>query len=129
MELNVMDEVFCTDHRTTPLKVGSVKSNIGHCEPAGLFMSIVKAIIALDSGYIPPNINYAPPNENVKALKNGKIQVSEIGFLSNSRLLKLEADENQQNEVSPTNNTKYECIGETFYDSRSQSRGDYLQSW
>lgn len=71
-----MEEVFCTERRKTPLKVGSVKSNLGHCQASGLFMSIIKAIIALDSGYIPPNINYAEPNENVPALKTGKIQVS-----------------------------------------------------
>lgn len=75
MELNVMEEVFCSDKRKTPLKVGSIKSNIGHCEVAGLFVSIIKAIITLDSGYIPPNINYNEPNENVAAIKSGKIQV------------------------------------------------------
>ncbi|CAI6347084.1 unnamed protein product [Macrosiphum euphorbiae] len=75
MELNIMEEVFCTENRKTPLKVGSVKSNVGHCEVSGLFMSIVKAIITLESGYIPPNINYTGPNNNVTALKNGKIQV------------------------------------------------------
>lgn len=76
MELNIMDEVFCTKQRKTPLKVGSVKSNLGHCEASSLFVSIVKAIIALDSGYIPPNINFTEPNENVTALKTRKIQVS-----------------------------------------------------
>lgn len=76
MELNIMEEVFCTKQRILPLKVGSVKSNLGHCEVAGLFVSIVKAIIALDSGYISPNINYMAPNENVKALINDKIQVN-----------------------------------------------------
>lgn len=75
MELNVMEEVFCTERRKSPLKVGSIKSNVGHCEVSGLFASMVKAIIALDSGYIPPNINYTKPNDNVAALKNGKIQV------------------------------------------------------
>jgi len=75
MELNIMDEVFCTKQRKIPLKVGSVKSNIGHCEVAGLFMSIVKAIIILECGYIPPNINYSEPNISAVALKNGKIQV------------------------------------------------------
>jgi len=75
MELNVMEEVFCTEKRKTPLKVGSIKSNIGHCEVSGHFMSIVKAIIILESGYIPPNINYSEPNNSVAALKNGKIQV------------------------------------------------------
>lgn len=76
MELNIMEEVFCTKKRKTPLKVGSVKSNIGHCEASGLFVSIIKAIIALERGYIPPNINYSGPNEDVEALKTGKIQVS-----------------------------------------------------
>jgi len=75
MELNVMAEVFCTKRRNIPLKVGSVKSNIGHCEVSGLFMSIVKAIIILECGYIPPNINYTEPNKNVASLKNGEIQV------------------------------------------------------
>lgn len=78
MELNILEEVFCTRQRKTPLKVGSVKSNIGHCDVSGHFVSIVKAIIALDGGYIPPNINYTEPNENIKALKTGKIQVSII---------------------------------------------------
>ena len=75
MELNIMEEVFCSENRKTPLKVGSVKSNVGHCEVSGLFMSIIKAIITLESGYIPPNINYTEPNDNVAALKNGKIKV------------------------------------------------------
>lgn len=71
-----MDEVFCGERRKTPLKIGSVKSNIGHCETTGFFTSIVKAIIAMESGHIPPNINYDGPNENVPALVNGKIKVS-----------------------------------------------------
>lgn len=75
MELNILEEVFCSRNRKIPLKVGSIKSNIGHCELSGLFASIVKAVIALDSGYIPPNINYTEPNENVAALQNGKIKV------------------------------------------------------
>lgn len=75
MELNILDEVFCTKQRKISLKVGSIKSNIGHCEVSGLFMSILKAIIILESGYIPPNINYSEPNKSVAALKNGKIQV------------------------------------------------------
>lgn len=78
MELNIIEEVFCTKKRKTPLKVGAVKSNIGNCETSGLFVSIVKAIIAFETGYIPPNINYTEPNENVQALRNGKIQVRKI---------------------------------------------------
>jgi len=70
-----MEEVFCTKQRKKPLKVGSVKSNVGHCEASGLFMSIVKAVIALETGFIPPNINYTESNKDLPAVKNGKIQV------------------------------------------------------
>lgn len=80
-----MEEVFCTEQRKAPLKVGSIKSNIGHCEVAGLFMSIIKAIIALDGGYIPPNIHYTDPNEHVPALKTNKIQVCGEVFTNSSK--------------------------------------------
>lgn len=70
-----MEEVFCTKQRVMPLKIGSIKSNLGHCEVAGLFMSIVKTIIALDGGIIPPNINYKEPNKNYPELKSENIKV------------------------------------------------------
>jgi len=75
MELNIMDEVFCTPNRVEPLKVGSIKSNIGHCEASSSFVALVKALIILDSGYIPPNINYSKPNPDCPALLSGKLQV------------------------------------------------------
>lgn len=73
-----MEEVFCTERRKTPLKIGSVKGNVGHCEVSSMFVSIVKAIITLNSGYIPPNINYKELNTSINALKTGKIQVCEF---------------------------------------------------
>ncbi|XP_050423058.1 fatty acid synthase-like [Adelges cooleyi] len=75
LELNVMEEIFCTNQRKTPLKIGSVKSNIGHTEECSLFASIIKAIITFESGYIPPNINYSTPNSNIKSIRNKKMQV------------------------------------------------------
>ncbi|XP_050524470.1 fatty acid synthase-like isoform X2 [Daktulosphaira vitifoliae] len=75
MELKVLDEIFCTNQRKTPLKIGSVKSNIGNTEEVGLFSSIVKAIIIFESGSIPPNINYSEPYPDVISMKKGKMQV------------------------------------------------------
>ncbi|XP_046739717.1 fatty acid synthase-like [Diprion similis] len=73
-EIAAIDKVFCTD-RTTPLRIGSVKSNMGHCEPASGLCSIAKIVIAMESGYIPPNINYNHPREGIEALETGRIQV------------------------------------------------------
>lgn len=40
-ELNAIDKVFC-QNRTTPLKIGTIKSNMGHSEPASGVCSIAK---------------------------------------------------------------------------------------
>lgn len=42
-EIHAIEKVFCKD-RTTPLMIGSVKSNMGHSEPASGLCQIVKVI-------------------------------------------------------------------------------------
>ncbi|KAF7409685.1 hypothetical protein HZH68_004066 [Vespula germanica] len=66
-ELNYIDHIF-TKNRANPLKVEFVKSNIGHTEPANGICSIAKAIISMEFGIIPPNINLNRPRKDVKAL-------------------------------------------------------------
>ncbi|KAK5988544.1 Reducing polyketide synthase hmp8 [Cladobotryum mycophilum] len=44
------------------LYVGSVKPNIGHLEAAAGVASIIKGVLALERGLIPPNINFSTPN-------------------------------------------------------------------
>jgi acyl transferase domain-containing protein len=44
------------------LFVGSVKPNIGHLEAAAGIASIIKGVLALERGLIPPNINFSNPN-------------------------------------------------------------------
>lgn len=56
----------------------SIKSNLGHTEGASSLIAIVKALIALDSGIIPPNINYESPNNKIEALKKEKMKVKFI---------------------------------------------------
>ncbi len=55
--------------------IGSVKSNMGHSEPASGICGIVKSIFALETGKIAPNINFAKPREDIEALQSGRIQV------------------------------------------------------
>ncbi|XP_075218277.1 fatty acid synthase 3 [Lycorma delicatula] len=73
-EVKALENVFCPG-RTESLLVGSVKSNIGHSEPASGLCSVTKVIIAMETGYIPPNINFNTPRSDIEALQNGKIKV------------------------------------------------------
>jgi fatty acid synthase len=45
-ELNSIDRTICSK-RDEPLLVGSIKSNIGHSEPASALSAIIKVIILI----------------------------------------------------------------------------------
>lgn len=57
---------------STPLIVGSVKTNIGHLESASGLAGLIKAILCLENAMIPPSINFLKQNE---ALKLGQRQL------------------------------------------------------
>ncbi|CAI6339911.1 unnamed protein product [Periconia digitata] len=57
-------EHFTDDH---PLFVGAVKSNIGHTEGTSGLAGIVKAVLALEKGIIPPNTNFERLNPDIDA--------------------------------------------------------------
>ncbi|KAF2878222.1 putative polyketide synthase [Massariosphaeria phaeospora] len=56
------------------LLVGSVKSNIGHLEAAAGIAGIIKAILILETGLIPPSINFKRGNPKIK-FDEWKLQV------------------------------------------------------
>ncbi|UOM34325.1 SDR family NAD(P)-dependent oxidoreductase [Acuticoccus sp. I52.16.1] len=51
--------------RSVPLKVGTVKSNIGHLEAAAGVAGFAKLALALAHGAVPPNIRIGAPNPHV----------------------------------------------------------------
>jgi fatty acid synthase len=70
-----VDKVFLRN-RSSPLLIGSVKSNLGHANAASNFFAIAKVLIAMQTGLIPPNIHYKQPSPNVPALTKNRLKVS-----------------------------------------------------
>jgi len=73
-ELAALDKVFCKG-RQTPLLIGSVKSNMGHSEPASGMCSVVKVVTAMEHGLIPPNLHFSNPRQDVESLIAGRVKV------------------------------------------------------
>jgi acyl transferase domain-containing protein len=48
-----------------PLYIGSVKSNVGHLENASGLVSIIKAAMMMEKGFILPNTNFETPNPEI----------------------------------------------------------------
>ena len=65
IEAAALGEVYgqSTDSRNCP--VGSVKTNIGHTEAAAGIAGLIKAVLAVWHGYIPPNLNFSTPNPSI----------------------------------------------------------------
>ena len=73
-ELAALDQVFCKG-RQSPLLIGSVKSNMGHSEPASGLCAVVKVITAMELGLIPPNLHFSNPRQDVEGLLAGRFKV------------------------------------------------------
>jgi len=57
-----------------PLRIGSVKTNIGHTETASGVAAVIKVVLALENGQIPPSVNFEEPNEKLH-LEEWKLKV------------------------------------------------------
>ncbi|KAH8897429.1 hypothetical protein GQ53DRAFT_791898 [Thozetella sp. PMI_491] len=68
IEMKAIGRVFRSSRSPKdPLYVGSVKANIGHLEPASGLAGIVKCIIVLEKGIIPPNALFEKLNPDIDA--------------------------------------------------------------
>ncbi|KAL1970796.1 hypothetical protein VTN77DRAFT_2630 [Rasamsonia byssochlamydoides] len=66
IEMSAIHEVFASSRSSDdPLIVGSIKTNIGHLEGASGLAGLIKAVLCLEKGVIPPNINFEKPNNEI----------------------------------------------------------------
>nr|QIX11475.1 polyketide synthase [Cladonia metacorallifera]UUR48181.1 polyketide synthase 28 [Cladonia metacorallifera] len=87
--LNLADTAYCEAHGTgtpvgdplearalgttigrarqerSPLLLGSVKTNIGHLEGGAGLAGVIKAVLALEKGIIPPSVNFDEPTSRI----------------------------------------------------------------
>lgn len=66
-ELGAIFEVYGKEN--PHLTIGSVKSNIGHCEGASGVAGLVKTLLCFDQEVLAPNLHLNDPNEKLKSMR------------------------------------------------------------
>lgn len=51
--------------REEPVWIGSIKTNIGHTEPASGLLGVIKAMLSLEHDYLPASLHFDTPNEDI----------------------------------------------------------------
>ena len=62
IEATALGAAIGAARRDAPLPIGSVKSNIGHTEPVSGLVGLLKAMLVLEHGHIPPSLHFETPN-------------------------------------------------------------------
>ncbi len=66
-EAQALGEIF-GERVHDPVRVGSVKTNIGHAGSAAGIAGLLKAVLAIEHAAIPPSLNYADPDDDLNRL-------------------------------------------------------------
>lgn len=76
IETNAIHRVFGhTRSRDKPLLIGTIKGNMGHAECTAGLASLLKVLLTINHGIIPPNINFHTPKSTIKGLQDGTLKV------------------------------------------------------
>ncbi|NBM14281.1 type I polyketide synthase [Streptomyces sp. GC420] len=64
-EISGLREVFHATGRSRPLVIGSVKTNVGHLEPAAGIVGFLKTALCVHRAHLVPSLNFRSPNPAV----------------------------------------------------------------
>ncbi|TVY17072.1 3-methylorcinaldehyde synthase [Lachnellula arida] len=76
IEMSSIRQVLSTPTREHPINVGSIKANIGHAETSAGVAGVIKALLILNKGILPPLANFKCLNPKIPALEVDKIVIS-----------------------------------------------------
>jgi acyl transferase domain-containing protein/NAD(P)-dependent dehydrogenase (short-subunit alcohol dehydrogenase family)/acyl carrier protein len=66
IEVQALANVYGRHHsQEKPLYIGAVKTNVGHLEAAAGIAGLIKAVLILQHGEIPPNLHFHRPNSHI----------------------------------------------------------------
>ncbi|KAM5481210.1 6-methylsalicylic acid synthase [Microsporum canis] len=78
-EISALAEVYGKGRsRNDPCYIGSIKPNIGHLEAGAGVMGLIKAILIIQKGVLPPQANLKTPNKKIKWDDSGLKVVQEL---------------------------------------------------
>ncbi|QLZ67641.1 polyketide synthase [Legionella sp. PC1000] len=66
IEIQALGEVISKNRSTDkPCWISSVKTNVGHLEPAAGIISVIKTALSLKNGLVPPHLNFNQANPHI----------------------------------------------------------------
>ncbi|HEX7185752.1 MAG TPA: amino acid adenylation domain-containing protein, partial [Thermoanaerobaculia bacterium] len=65
IEIAALTQVIGADSRSAPCAIGSVKTNFGHLDSAAGVAGLIKTVLALEHGQIPPSLHFERPNPEI----------------------------------------------------------------
>jgi amino acid adenylation domain-containing protein len=82
IEAEAIGRVFGKSHAgKSKTLVGSIKSNIGHLEPAAGIAGLIKATLCVKHAKVPPNLHFQSPNPNIRFNELGiEVATSLVSF-------------------------------------------------
>ncbi len=89
IELRAIGETIGADRKKDkPLRIGSVKTNLGHGETAAGITGLIKAALCIKKRKLPPSIHYKLPNPSINFEELGlRVQTQYEDFPNNSQPL------------------------------------------